>query len=1178
MGAFDPENEGIASYAWSIIDTRIGIEDKNPITVIPTIVAPTFVSGENTETVSISPMHLLNDTYFIDLQLQVTDGAADPATTTVFITLTILPPLKAAYDFNNYANPRLDWTGNGHQLILNTGDVRITDKNGDGSDYFAKMDANDLFEIDGSAVDGLQVGSASDDQYTILYRFKIDEFHATEEWSNFLLKGSDSERQPGLFVRKSEEALYYSTATTSGNINFTGKENLRLGQWVTGAYVKTSTDILTYIDKVEIKLDDPTTPENLTTVPDAENPKSGTARYNNGNWKFGNATGDATDYLGFVGGIDDIRIYDRALTEAELATLFPAQPRGRFEFNQSSQETEEHLVAGDFITLSVDVDRIEGDDDTVSVGYVLKSGSAILNTDFKLPGSDANALAGKGFLDWGIHDQASKTLTVQILGDNLREGTESFTIELEAQPGEPSIADRNTIDISVKDKTPNVFGAIAFAAIGGGINEAVKEDVASGSITVERIGDDTLGSVDVWFTVKEFSATSPEHFTIGSDHGFPILGSDNGIVVGQGKLTFSGNVTGTPVLSQTQVINFSPVNIAAYDPGKIFAVTLDNITDVGSTVLSDPENSAIMGPEKSYAQYITDVSPGRISFVDANYPAIDEDFSSINRIRDVILERKDGTNGAICVDFDFSGTDISAADYSFNSLAHTGSNDDVYWLDGDSSNKTIQITAENDQAYEVLENLIITWQAKPNCDYDGSAGDDIVETPDAAVAGDNATATLAINDQTNDIELRFDQALHLTTEEDSPDLVVTIYATQTGDLSDPGTFSNNTAFSVYLDRVKISADEVDHYGDLTSQQVISFAAGQTSETITIPIVDNCVSGDFLEFSMNLKNDDASLPVTNPPARLIKVDSTYTKVSIENYSAKPTAVISNHYDGVASDIRADWRSADGDSNLYVTGDISDGQRTPRVTKMGVKADIVHNCYKSLQYTWVNQSNTTPALPAVSGLTSFSVMPAVGGYNKVDASGGGAIVSNTFKLPFIIQDTPLAIELKIVDLEIKDPLIPASASMEYTANSAVPVNKITGLGHAINMKQYFRRIENDNGGGNNCIASNSNTYGNCSSSTDSLLAFNDATDRLVWKATGVKCLTAPAGGGGISSTNCDSTKDATQQWKFLNDDDEEGVQMLNNTNYHLQEFLTGDDYRSGTGGGFGADDFSWYEMSD
>lgn len=1182
VGAIDPENEGIFSYKWTVIDKRIGVEDKDPSTVKPEI-GELVLSGDETANLIISPIDLLNEIYFIDLQLEVIDGNPslpkdpDAATATAFLTVKVLPPLKAAYDFNNYANPKLDWTGNGHQLILDTSSVRITDKNGGGSDYFAKMDASDSFSIDGSSVSGLQLDQAKD-QYTLMYRFKIDST-ASVRYVGMVQKGDAGSRQPAILYdqHENEKKIHFASSTSADyNEHRNSLETVRLGQWMTVAYVKNGTDSKLYIDKAVLNSAEPD-PSPLNVIPDTKKPLSGPGvGYASGDWVFGNIPGASE---GITGGLDDIRIYDRALTASELDTVFPEQPKGRFEFALNAAEKDEALIGDGFTTLTVDINRIEGDDGNVSVGYILKSGSADLNDDFKLPGVDANAIAGRGFLDWTVHDRDPKKITIQILEDTLREGTEDFTIELEAQLGQPSIGNKNTMTIDIVDKTLNVYGAVAFASAGGGINEPVKEDALTGSITVERFGDDTLGSVDVWFTVKEFSATSPEHFNIGSAHAFP-LEAPSGNVVGRGIITFSANATGTPVTSQTRVIDFTPVNVAAYDPNKLFVVTLDDITDVGDTMLSDPENSAILGPDTTYPQFITDVSPGRISFAQVNYDPIYEDIDSTNRLREITLERRDGTNGAICVDFDFSGDGINSADFIFNSLAHTGSNDDVYWKDGDAADKTIQITAKNDQSYEVLENLIVTWQAKPNCDYDSNiAGNDPVVTPASTADGDHATATLAIIDQTNDIKLIFSDKKYITTEEGSPNLEVTVYATQEADFSVART--NNTAFSVYLDRgdPADTATEGDHYGNLDSQQIVSFIGGETSKTITIPIVDNCDAGDFLEFTMKLTNNDASLPSSNPPADIIKVESSSTKVEIENYSAKPTVVISNYYDGIAADVRADWRSDDGDSNLYVTGDISDGQRTPRVTRMGIKADITHNCFDKLQYTWVNHADISPARPVVSGLTAFSTMPVISTLNKNPEVGGGVLESNIFKLPFIIQNSALNIELEIKDTELDVTLgDPLSEKVIYTFDSANPKTKIAGLGHSINMRQYFRRIENNNDGGNNCITGAGDKAGSCTSGDGTLLAFNDATDRLVWKASGVKCLAAPVNGGGIYSTDCASGQDATQQWKFINDNDEEGVQMLNNTSYHLQEYLSGDKYRSGTAGGFGADDFSWYEMSD
>jgi len=1159
VGASDPEGEGIASYSWSIIGTRIGEDNKDPITVKPTIIAP-GLTNDTTATVTVAATDLLNEVYFIDLQLQVTDSAASPSTTTNFLTLTVLPPLKAAYDFNTFTNPRLDSTGNGHELILNTGQVKITDKTGDGSDYFAKMDANDLFEIDGS-ITGLQVGGDESsahpetDQYTIMYSFKMDSL-PTEAWAGFMQQGNN--RQPALFYNKSTNKIQFTNSTAppgNANENSDSVESIRLGQWMTVAYVKNGSKVELYVDKAVLGAE--ADPSPLNQIPDKTLNLLGSSIYDSGNWAFGNVLGAPES---IEGGFDDIRIYDRALTVDELETLFPDQPKGRFEFNEVTQKTAESPTPGSFITLSVEVDRIEGDDATVSVGYLLKSGSALLNTDFKLPGTDADAIAGKGYLDWSVHDRSSKTLTVQILADELREGTESFTIELEAQPNEPGITEKKIITIEIEDKTPNVYGAIEFAS-SVGVNEAVIEGL-SGSITVERKGDDTQGAIDVWYTVKEFTALYPEHFSIPAGQGF--TAAPVGDVVGQGKLTF---LDGSPLAIQTQLINFSTQDIAAYDPGKIFIVTLDKITDVGSNDLNDAEHSAILGPKNSHGQVIEDVTPGRISFIQEDFGSIDEDTSSSNRTKDIVLERRDGTSGAICVDFGFSGAGINIDhnDYVFNSLSHTGLNNDVYWVDGEGGTKTIQITAIDDQAYEILETLTITWQLKTSCDYDDSDGNDPVVTPNTPNAGDHAAATLAINDQTNDIELKFGQSLYTTTEQGEPTLSVTVYATQSGSFADLGALSNKTPFSVYLNREKISADEIDHYGDLTPQQVVSFAADQTSKVINIPIVDNCEAADNLIFNMNLKNDDVSLPSTNPPASLLKVDSASTQVSIANYSAVPTVSIGYHYDGIDdAALRADWNGG-----THVTSKISTGQRTPQVTQMGVKADIGHACYKTLQYTWVNSSNTTPALPVVSGISNFSLMPSISGYDKVDGSGGGSILSDLFSLPFIIRNTALTIDLEIVDPEIKDS---GDNLVKYTKA------QISGLGHAINMRQAFHQIDNDNNSGqcfsNEGLGSDLEDR-SCNNSSSRQLAYNVATKQLVWNDSGgVRCVDG-IDGEYLTTENCSTRSE--QKWNIVDGTNEDGIQRFGSSNMRVCEYSFNNKPWLTTGTCIGgADNYSWTQF--
>jgi hypothetical protein len=216
-------------------------------------------------------------------------------------------------------------------------------------------------------------------------------------------------------------------------------------------------------------------------------------------WHFGNSPFTSE---GITGGLDDIRIYNRALTAAELTTIFPDQPRGVFDFVNQQETAEENEVPAAVNELSIPVSRTQGDDGEVSVGYKLVSGSAILDTDFRLKGdlqAPGSVDRGKGTLTWGIHDATDKNIIVELIGDDLREGTETFTIELERLGStEPELGSNNIVDVIIADKTPNPYGAIGFAPMTASENIAVDEG-QSGIITVERDGSDSQGGFDVTY-------------------------------------------------------------------------------------------------------------------------------------------------------------------------------------------------------------------------------------------------------------------------------------------------------------------------------------------------------------------------------------------------------------------------------------------------------------------------------------------------------------------------------------------------------------------------------------------------------------------------------------------------------------------------------------------------------
>ncbi|MBL4881465.1 MAG: hypothetical protein JKX82_09090 [Oleispira sp.] len=703
--ALDPEtgnNIGL-TYQWSIIAQRVG--DNGAGSDI--ITAPTLIN-ENTENLTLSAIDLLNDNYYLDIQLQVTDAdAGTPATTTSVITIKIISPLLAAYDFNEYTNPKLDSSGNGHHLILNTSEVEITARDNGLNDYFAKMDAADSFSIDGSAA-GLQLDPVRD-QYTITYRFKMDAI-SNDPFAGFVQKGIAGSRQPAIFYYKAENKIHFSNTTVEdpfeGGVS---QEEVRLGQWMTVAYVKNGEKSWLYIDKAELKSDPDPDPLNVipdTTAADLTGVSTG---YDSGNWIFGSMP-DAAE--GIVGGFDDIRIYNRSLTAVELNKIFSDQPRGVFEFVNELEVGDENEVENSVTEISIPVSRIAGDDGIVSVAYSLKSDSAILDEDFKLkddPKTIGDPDRGKGVLTWQVHDAADKNIVVELIGDNLREGTESFTIELEKLAAEPSLGSNNIISVNVVDKTPNPYGAIAFSPVGSGINEPVNEGDLNATIVVERVGNNSIGAVDVIYQIEALSADTSD-FEITSTL---IPGTANGNIVGIGRLSFTDT---SPAENVTQNINFTTENEGTLEPNEHFSVTLLKLVDPGQPydtgVLTTPESKAILGTNNIHSQQINDITPGRISFEYANYSA-SEDVTS--NVAVILLKRLEGDDGAMCVTLNMAGSTADASDYSIAYLDPSVSGqEDIYWADQDATDKGVLITITNDQAYDPSETIELEWAHKAN--------------------------------------------------------------------------------------------------------------------------------------------------------------------------------------------------------------------------------------------------------------------------------------------------------------------------------------------------------------------------------------------------------------------------------------------------------------------------------
>lgn len=983
----DPEEEGILTHQWSLVSKYFDNEDSLEATPDLTL------SGEDSDELTIEAIDLLNKPLYIKLKLVVTDNATKPARTTSILTLKILPPLKAAYDFNTYTNPRLDTTGNGHDLTLNSSDVEIKGHLGSNSDFYANLDSSNSFSIDGSK---LQVGEVNK-EYTVIYRFIIEEEPETE-WSGFMQRGAAGVRQPAMFYRNSTQEIQFTNSVESdSNKNDFSKEKVRIGQWMTVAYVLKGTKVFFYLDKAINKLNDPDSPIDLQGAPDngllGFELGANSIGFTSGNWNFGNVPGSG---VGIKGGFDDIKIYNRALNQTELNKIFKEQPIGRFEFSKDVFTGDEDEVDGAKNEIKILVNRIEGDDvplgrTKVSVAFELKSGTAVMGTDFQLKSDvPANVVSGKSILDWEVHDRGAKEIIVELLGDNKREGTESFTIELEALPSEPAVANRNIVQVDIVDKTPNPYGAIAIASSNAPVVEG-----SNGAVLIERAGTDTKGDYQITYRVEKLSADLPEDFSI-TEPGFVVDGDSATSLLGIGKLTFEGNPSTTPRPIQTQGIAFTTATDLIKELVEGFSVSITGMfkkRSDGSNIYDvpvDPDNDALLGTNSTYVQAIQDFSPGRLSFSSGDYGSIDEDRAELSK--NIILNRVDGDSGALCVNLLVSSItgDIKPTDYEIDyGTASSGSGETnvVYWTDKDPQiSKVVTVKAKFDNLIEVDETLEFSWENNADC---------ATVAPTPSLGGDITKANLTIKDVTEDAILEFSKGTYPVPErltDSSAKSRVTITVNNIGNKVNP--------FKIQLLRNDNTAIAGTHYQSLTDDDAtMLFNAGDDSSEITFDVYDNCDNTGAFNFQVGMLSSASLNAPGLLPHNKIETGFNVAGVSITNVIGKIDVDISASSEGLTNPsplLAGKYRSTTSAFELAAL----------KLKSTGNKDD---DC--PLQYSW-SYVDATPSLPNGGSLPAdFSVAPFISG-NLSD--------SNPFILPFTTKDTTLKYKLVVRHPEVTQPV--------------------------------------------------------------------------------------------------------------------------------------------------------------
>ncbi|HYE66306.1 MAG TPA: Calx-beta domain-containing protein, partial [Pyrinomonadaceae bacterium] len=149
----------------------------------------------------------------------------------------------------------------------------------------------------------------------------------------------------------------------------------------------------------------------------------------------------------FLGRIDEFQFYSRSLSDTEVQSIFNAGSTGNckggsFKFSAATYNVNENVGAG---TATITVLRTGGTGETISVNYATSNGTATAGSDYTNMTGTLTFASG----------ETSKTFTVPISNDSLHEGDETVNLTLSSPTNNswldtPSTAVLNIID----DETP----------------------------------------------------------------------------------------------------------------------------------------------------------------------------------------------------------------------------------------------------------------------------------------------------------------------------------------------------------------------------------------------------------------------------------------------------------------------------------------------------------------------------------------------------------------------------------------------------------------------------------------------------------------------------------------------------------------------------------------------------
>jgi YVTN family beta-propeller protein len=478
-------------------------------------------------------------------------------------------------------------------------------------------------------------------------------------------------------------------------------------------------------------------------------------------------------------------------------------------------------------TATIVVTRTGGTAPGVTVAYQTNDGTAT-------SGSDYTATAGVLSFGAGV---TSLTFTIPILGDDIAEGDEAFTVTLSNPTGGAKLGSPSTATVNIFDDEQVIqFSSAAYS---------VDESKATAEITIVRSGS--------------IAAAATVHFKTGGpgDTATPGPGPNADYTPQDITVTFPAN-------SAVQKVLIPIVNDTLVEGNETVTLTLDT-----------PTGGAVIGPRGTATLTIVDNDlPGIIRFEKpiftvqetATGPSVVAAIN-ITRALPAVVAPGQALGSGVTVDFSTQDGSAIGGGAAGPDIDYASQSTTLTFAVGETK-KTVNVTVFNDSLVEGDETIVL----KLSNPTRGAT----LAPPVGAAPGAATDATLVIVSDDRPGVFQFSQATYTATEGQGVTTTATLTVNRVGTAASLGS-AVTVDYTITGGTALIGSDYALNRPGVGGGR-LTFGAGVTSQTFTVTILPDS-SGEGPEtIVFGLQNPTAGATLGTPSSATVTINDAQTAVS------------------------------------------------------------------------------------------------------------------------------------------------------------------------------------------------------------------------------------------------------------------------------------------------------------